>query len=81
MHALLLTNYNPPLSQTITNLGPRPLKFFTFSTYKLAISKYNLNFKLMHNHLNFIYTTESLIFVKMKLTIILNFFLKACTTH
>ena len=28
-----------------------PLKYVTFSTYKLAIVKYNLNFKLMYNNL------------------------------
>jgi len=39
------------LSQTVANLGPRPLKYVTFYTYKLAKAKYNLNFKLMHNHL------------------------------
>src|SRR6218665_1738742 len=53
MHTLLLTNFTPPLSQTATNLGPRPRKNVTFSTYKLVIDKYNLNFKLMYrpNHL------------------------------
>jgi len=42
MHTLglLLTNVTPSLSQTLTNLGPRPLKYtyITFSTYKLAIA-------------------------------------------
>jgi len=28
-----------------------PLKYFIFSTYKFALAKYNLNFKLMYNHL------------------------------
>ena len=51
MHTLLLTNFIPPLSQTVTNLGPRSLKYVTFSTYKFAIAKYNLNFKLKYNHL------------------------------
>ena len=50
MHTLLLTNLTPPLSQTVTNLGPRPLKYVTFYSYKLAIAKYNLNFKLMYNY-------------------------------
>jgi len=45
-----LTNFTPPLSQTVTNLGLRPLKYDTFSTYKLAITKYNLNFQLKYNH-------------------------------
>jgi len=27
------------------------IKYVTYSTYKLAIAKYNLNFKLMYNHL------------------------------
>jgi len=40
MHTLLLTNFTPPLSQTVTNLGPRPIKYVTFSTYKLAIANY-----------------------------------------
>ena len=29
---------------SVTNLGPRPLKYVTFSTYKLAIAKCNWNF-------------------------------------
>ena len=33
MYSLLLTNFTPPLSQTVTNLGPRSLKDVTFSTY------------------------------------------------
>ena len=61
MHTLLLTNFTHPLSQIVTNLGPRTLKYVTLSTYKLAIAKYNLNVKLMYDHL--IYTTESLIFL------------------
>jgi len=40
MYTLLLTNFTPPLSQTVTNLGPHPLKYVTFSTYKLAIVLY-----------------------------------------
>ena len=48
---LLLTNFTPPMSQTVTNLGPHPLQYVTFYTYKLAIAEYNLNFKLMYNHL------------------------------
>jgi len=51
MHTLLLRNFTPSLSQTVTNLGHSPLKHVTFSTYKLAIAKYNVNFKLMYNHL------------------------------
>jgi len=27
MHTLLLTNVTPPLSQNVTNFGPRPLKY------------------------------------------------------
>ena len=33
------------------NLGPRLPKYVKFSTYKLAIAKYNLSFKLVYNHL------------------------------
>jgi len=51
MHTLLLTNFTRSLSQTVTNLGPRPVKNITFSTYKFAIAEYNLNFKLIYNHL------------------------------
>jgi len=53
MYTLLLTNVTPCLSQAVTNLGSCSLNIFyvTFSTYKLAIAKYNLNFKLMYNHL------------------------------
>src|SRR6218665_722814 len=57
-----------------------PIKYVIFPTYKLAIAKYNLNFKLMYNHL-FIPPLNLWCFFKMKLTIISNFFLKACTTH
>ena len=50
------------------------LKDVTLSTYKLAITKYNLNFKLMYNHL---FIPLNLWLFKIKLTIILNFCVKA----
>src|SRR6218665_559967 len=40
------------------------LKYVTFSTYKLAIAKYSLNFYLMYNHL-FILYNKPLNFVKL----------------
>jgi len=53
LYTILLTNSTPPLSQIATNLGflllSRP--YVTISTYKLAIAKYKLNFKLICNHL------------------------------
>jgi len=75
MYTLLVTNFTPPLSQAVTNLGPPSLKYVTFSTYKLEIARYNLNFKLM-----IIYLYHA-IFEFFKITINLNFFLKACTTY
>ena len=51
MYMILFTNCTPPLSYTVTNLGPHSFKYVTFSTYKLALAKYNLNFKLIYNHL------------------------------
>jgi len=36
---------------SVTNLWRPPFMYVTFSTYKLAIAQYNLNFKLMYNHL------------------------------
>ena len=72
---------SPLLCHKLSQISdPVPLIFLyvTFSTYKLAIAKYNLNFKLMYNHL---FIPLNIWFFQMKLTIILNFFLKACTTH
>ena len=44
MYTKLLTNCTLPLSYTVTNLGPRPFKYVTFSTYKLAIAKCNFKY-------------------------------------
>jgi len=77
MYTLLLTIFSP-LSQIVTNLGPRPIKYVTFSTYKLAIAKYNLNFKLTYNHL---FIPLNLSFFKSSLPYFGISFLKACTAH
>jgi len=47
-HAIFDKIVTPPLSQTVTNLGPRPLQqaYVTFFTYKLAIAKYQ--FKIIY---------------------------------
>src|SRR6218665_2722605 len=44
MHTLLLTNFTPPLSQTVTNLGPR-LYYITFSIICRLRTIYLINLK------------------------------------
>jgi len=42
--------YPAPVTNCHSSWTP-PLQYVTFSSYKFAIGKYNLNFKLMYNHL------------------------------